>query len=209
MYLQTGSMAVLVFLSALPGSSVLHAREEQVYRHHEAHVHGQATLTLAVEDHEVQVVLSSPAANIVGFEHPPVTAADRTAVARARTRLEEADTLFSLPEGADCRTVHTEIDSALFSGEPDRHTRDHEDHPDAVEHHASGSHRHETGNPKAVHTDITAEYHFECARPERLNQLDIHLFTIFPAIEHLELEYIIGDKQGAAELTRASPALAF
>lgn len=205
LYLQTSRGALLFFLTGLLGVTNLHAADGHGHRQHEAHIHGIASLTLAAENREVQVMLSSPAANLLGFEHPPANEAERTAVARAKTSLEETRRLFGFPEQAACQSVHTAVRSELFATHREEHGERHE--RDRA--HASESHRHAEEDHGAGHADITAEYHFECAHPGKLDRLHVRLFEVFPAIEHLEVQYIMGDKQGSAELTHANPVLTF
>ena len=52
-----------------------------------AHVHGIATLNLAMEGDKLEIEFVSPAGNIVGFEHEAVTAAERRAIRDAIEQL--------------------------------------------------------------------------------------------------------------------------
>lgn len=194
MYRATRPLTLSALLASLLTPTGLYAADEHAHRQYAAHVHGIATLTLAAEDHEIQVMLSSPAANIVGFEHPTASESDRRAVAAAKAKLEDAQRLLVFPPAAGCRTVHSEIHSELFASGHAAHAHEAE-------------HKHEGG--PAQHADIVAEYHFECATPGKLERLQVRLFDFFPATEHLEVEYVIGDKQGAAELGHAHPVLTF
>jgi len=53
------------------------------------HEHGRATLTLAVDGAALTNTLEAPAANVVGFEHPPKTADESAAVIVARRLLND------------------------------------------------------------------------------------------------------------------------
>lgn len=68
-----------------------------------AHVHGHATLNIAIEQNTVQMELEAPAADIVGFEHAPQSAEERAALAEAEAALKSPLELFRLPEAAGCR----------------------------------------------------------------------------------------------------------
>ncbi|MDR9452910.1 MAG: DUF2796 domain-containing protein, partial [Wenzhouxiangella sp.] len=59
-------IGVIVLLAATPVSA-------QIERQHAAHVHGEATGSLAVDGSTVSVQLALPGHNVVGFEHPPRT----------------------------------------------------------------------------------------------------------------------------------------
>ena len=67
-----------------------------------AHVHGIATLNLAMEGDELEIEFVSPAGNIVGFEHEAVTAAERRAIRDAIEQLRKGNELFDLPLAASC-----------------------------------------------------------------------------------------------------------
>ena len=168
---------------AAPASSAGEEHEHQ-HRRHGAHVHGIAALNLALEGQEVQMELDSPAVNIVGFEHAPGSEADHAALDQAIAALKQGDRLFRFNDGAGCRMDSANVTSALLD---DGHE----------------NHEHEG------HTDIQAAYHFQCDEPGKLTQLTVELFEIFPGMQKLEVQYIIEDRQGAAELTADGHAIKF
>ena len=67
-----------------------------------AHVHGIATLNLAVEGDDLEIEFVSPAGNIVGFEHEAVTANERRAVRDAVRLLKDGRALFDLAPADSC-----------------------------------------------------------------------------------------------------------
>ena len=75
-----------------------------------AHVHGIATLNLAVEGDELEIEFVSPAGNIVGFEHEAVTAAERRAIRDAIEQLMKGNELFDLPLAASCSLHVAEVE---------------------------------------------------------------------------------------------------
>ena len=159
-------------------------RDDQRQRHQGVHVHGSGTLNLALDGHQLYIELSSPAVNLVGFEHRPLSPADHAAVDRAVALLEQGGRLFRLNDEAGCRLQHAEILTAW----PD----------DAHEQHA----------PQG-HADLDATYRFECADPARLQRLAVELFTTFPGTTALQLQYIIGGRQGGASLTPSAHVVTF
>jgi hypothetical protein len=149
-----------------------------------AHAHGLARLDLAVEGGFLLIGLESPAANIVGFEHTPVSAEEGAALERAMATLKDGARLFRLPAEAGCRLVEATVETPLArqAGE------------------AAGT---------EAHADIDAEYRFECTEPDRLVQMELGLFEAFPATRDLQVQFVGPRGQGAAELTAASPVLRF
>lgn len=83
-----------------------HAGHEQ----HAAHEHGVAALAIAVGDAGVEMVLESPAVNVLGFEHSPKTDAEKQKLAEAKKKLEAGTELFALNNDAGCELKDTSID---------------------------------------------------------------------------------------------------
>jgi hypothetical protein len=219
---RTTPMVSLLALLALVASGVIagekhdhehgHGHDEDK-RQHGAHVHGIAALNLALEGDELHVELDSPAANIVGFEHVPSSAADHAALDKAVAMLRDADQLFRFNSAAGCQMEKVMVTSALLDEDHNGHR--HEDH--AHEAHGHDEHGHEAHGDEHgheehrgdSHSDIDAVYHFECDQPTRLQQLTVELFDAFPGMEKLDVQYIIENKQGAAALTSANRVLRF
>ena len=85
-----------------------------------AHVHGFASINLAIDDEELQIEFVSPAESIVGFEYEPSNAAERKAVADAIALLRDPAKLLVLPASAGCE---------LHEVEAERYAEgDHEEH---------------------------------------------------------------------------------
>ena len=104
-----------------------------------AHVHGIATLNLAIEGDELGIEFVSPAGNIVGFEHEAVTEAERRAIRDAIEQLRKGNELFDLPLAASCSLHVAEVEHGHGEEEKreDGHGQDAE-HDDGDEHgHAS------------------------------------------------------------------------
>lgn len=183
---------------------------DQEHRQHDAHVHGAASLNLALEGDEVHIELDSPAANIVGFEHAPSSEADHAALDKAVVTLKKGDQLFRFNEEAGCRMEKAMITSALLEEEHDDHG---DEHADDHEHEKKDEHDHEEHETEEhegeTHSDIEAVYHFECDQPNKLTQLTVKLFDAFPVTEELKVQYVIESKQGARELTAKDHVVKF
>lgn len=185
---QVRSLVVTVSVCALAfsfGVPDLKARAEQS-RHHEAHEHGVAHLNVAVEGPDLYLELTSPAANIVAFEHSPRTDAQKARVKKAVDTLKDGEAMIVLPTGAqgslaDC-TVDTNIDSEKT---------------------------HDEAHENEGHSEFTAEYHFVCKHPEKLEHIDVKLIGAFPGIERIEVQLLTGKKQTALELTAKTSRISF
>jgi hypothetical protein len=169
------------------GVHVLEAQVEPT-RRHEAHEHGVAQLNVATQGAELYLEFVSPAANIVGFEHPPRTDEQRAAVQEAVEILKDGEALIVLPAGAECRLAESMIDTDIDS-DPSSEPEGAHQH----EHHATDEHQR--------HSEFTAEYRFVCKQSQKLGHMDVMLFHSFPGIERIEVQLLTGTKQAALELT--------
>ena len=205
-------LAPLVLVAAGGTAGEKHEHEhkhDNEHRQHDAHVHGIASLNLALEGQEVHVELDSPAANIVGFEHAPSSEADHAVLDKAVARLRDGDQLFRFNSEAGCSMEKAVVSTALLDDEhdehADKHSGDHDHEKHEKDHHAQEGHEGEG----ETHSDIEAAYHFECDQPNKLTQLTVELFEAFPGTEKLNMQYVIEDKQGAAELTSTNHVVKF
>jgi hypothetical protein len=178
---------------------------------HGAHVHGIATLNVAVDGNQLLIELDSPAMNIVGFEHAPRTEEQREAVGQAKELLADAERLFLPSPAAQCTLAQADV--LLDLGEPESgaggaadgahdHGDEHEhEHKHDNEHEHEHEHDAHHGSDGAVHADGHGDYAFDCARPERLTELDVRVFARLPGIEQLQVQVITAQGQYGAELT--------
>lgn len=187
-------------LVAGPGESDHDHEHRQHKRQHSAHVHGIGAVNLVLEGQDLHVEFVSPAANIVGFEHAPDTEADHAAVGHAVTLLKRGDRLFRFSDAAACRIDHAGVSSALIEDQSHGHANEH-----PFEETAGAGHEH----AGEAHAEFEAVYHFVCAEPGALGELRVGIFEAFPATERLTVQHVIGDRQGAAELTAANHVLKF
>ncbi len=94
----------------------LQASERQL----DAHEHGVSTMKLAQENQKFLFELEAPGNDIVGFEHAPENDAQKAAVKSALSQFAKPETIFVLPESAECTAsdqhgeFETEEDHAGF-----------------------------------------------------------------------------------------------
>ena len=185
------------------------------HRSYEAHEHGVAHLNVAVAGSDLMVEFSSPAANIVGFEHHPRSQAQKDQVKEAKKKLTAAKALFQMPAQAQVQlvksAVHTDIDHDL-SGKSDE-LHNHEpggEHEKAHKNDENGGHDHQDKeHAHERHSDFKAEYHFVCKNLKKLAYMDVLLFRAFPAIERIEVQILTATKQTARELTAEDNRFSF
>ncbi len=153
-----------------------------------AHQHGQAELQLAMDGQSVELMALSPAHNLLGFEHEPLTEAEREAVESALTWLTDTPLINTV--SGSCSIQASEVHYAYAGDEgDDAHHEEHGDHEH--EHHESG---------EATHTDIEVFQTLNCPDLAPDSQLVTPLREQFPAIEDLDIEWAGPEGQGALRL---------
>ncbi len=177
-----------------------------------AHVHGIATLNLAMEGDELEIEFVSPAGNIVGFEHEAVTAAECRAIRDAIEQLRKGNELFDLPLAASCSLHVAAVEHGHGEEEKreDGHGQDAE-HDDGDEHgHASedgdGTHsgheaKHDDGDEHGhagedgdTHSEFHARYRCEC-NGSAIETIGVRLFEYWPRIEAIRVQALTPDGQ--------------
>ena len=194
-----------VLASLLMLTSVTAARQP-------AHVHGIATLNLAMEGDKLEIEFVSPAGNIVGFEHEAVTAAERRAIRDAIQQLMKGNELFDLPPAAGCSLHVAEVEHGRGEEEKSEDGHGHgaeQDDPDEhghAEEEGDGTHiRHEAtrvggdGHGQAVeekdtHSEFLARYHYECGG-SAIGTIGVRLFDYWPRIEEIRVQALTPDGQ--------------
>ncbi len=77
-----------IFITIIVLSSLAFAKEKKEHRHHEAHVHGGATLNIAFDQWKGKVEFKAASAGVVGFEHLAKTEKDKKTVTEAKTNMD-------------------------------------------------------------------------------------------------------------------------
>jgi hypothetical protein len=211
----------LMFLATTLLSS--HARSE-IERQHGAHAHGSAELKLALEGGLLEMELTVPGMDLVGFEHAPRDDAQRAAIAEALAFLDAASWL-DLPAAAGCTLdkagFHTH-GYAAADGQDQPHA-DHGKHGknDGHDPHGGHSHQHDHSQHHAhdhahaadeaqehgQHADFHGTLVWHCAMPDALVAIEVSLGQRFPAITRLTVESVTDRGQGRVVLAAATGSI--
>ncbi|MCS4307044.1 hypothetical protein M2404_001369 [Rheinheimera pacifica] len=144
-----------------------------------AHVHGHAVLTLVLEGNEMQLAFQSAAQSVVGFEHKPSTAEQKQEVAAAIEVFNQGE-WFSFNNDANCELAMAEASTDLTELQANE-----------------------------GHADFYASYQLLCQRPARLNELNLRIFELLPALQHMDIQWIINGQQGASQAALSSSTVRF
>jgi len=164
---------------------------------HNAHEHGTAKVDIAVEGAQVSLGLESPLSNLLPFEHRPATPEQRMQVRDLALRLRRAETLFQLTPAAECRLTKAELESESL--EPELLDPEATLFQDLAE--DGGDKSPAKAGEHEEHGDLDAEFTFMCAKPEKLNSVDVLLFAAWPRIEKVEARAVTPRGQRADTLS--------
>lgn len=159
-----------------------------------AHVHGAATLDLAAEGDSLSFHLTTPLDNLVGFERAPRTAAERTRLAEAVTRLRHTTNLFTFDPAAGCVADPVTIDSPFLAADG------------SVAVAASGAAAGHSHPPADDHAELQASYRFRCAEVARAKHVDLGFF-VFTGLRAITVQGATPSGQFKRELKRPSRRL--
>ena len=170
------------------------------------HVHGRASLQLAIDGPRLTLSLESPLEALLGFEHAPLNAAERETVRRLGQRLRQADVLFQPSPAAQCRLERVELSSVALPADL------------LQERQATAGARSPSDSSRAgarpsrqrdAHGDLLAEYRYACVQPEQLRSLQTTAFKTFGELHQIEVERASNTGQGLHRLTPSQPGISW
>ncbi len=141
------------------------------------HVHGAATLDVAVEANRLTITLDTPLDGLLGFERAPRTDAERRTADQAIATLRAADALFTIDPAAGCRLASVELVSAPLKLGPAA-----------------------TAAKDDGHGDLEAEFAFDCAKAPAF--VDVGLFKAFARLSTLAVQTATAKGQRKLSLKR-------
>lgn len=158
------------------------------------HTHGAAELRITVEGGQLEIALESPLDNLLGFEHPPRTEAERAAVRAMAAKLRQAQTLWVPTPAAGCLLSRVELASSALApellGGPGPAARARAPAPEVD-----------------AHADLDASFAFVCAAPAELKGVDVGLLQAFPGFRRLAVQVVGPRGQSATVLTPGKRAV--
>jgi hypothetical protein len=168
----------LLLILSLTFFSVSYANQksntrEKIKHDHKAHVHGSATLSIALESSKKgTLLLESPADNIFGFEHEAKSASDKKTKEDSLEILKsQASQLFVFAKEKNCLINSTKIEV-------------------------------KKDQSKSNHSEVEALFTFTCEKDLTQTNLQINLGKKFPKVEDLDVQTISDQKQSASELEK-------
>ena len=155
---------------------------------HQAHVHGQATIQVAIAGDKLAITLNTPLDNLLGFETAPANASQRRAVDAMAVRLRRSEAVVAPSAGAGCVAGPVRLNAPVLAGTPG-HDAPSGNAPPANEEHAN----------------MEATYAFTCGRPEALREIEVRLFGELPRLKRIDVQIAGPRGQASQRLTPKNP----
>ena len=198
---------LLAVASACVSTSVIAQTERDL----DSHMHGAASMNVAIVDSSVFLEFNTPWNNLVGFEHAPSTDEQHAMVDDALKLLNNPDSLFTFVDG-ECALEKVELENSMAEdgdmhddehGHDDEHKDEHghdEEHKD--EHHDD----HDEG--ESSHSSVLAIYTYQCAQIGELDKIDLALFEHWSGLVDLDVQLVGNNGQTMLELNNQNTSLA-
>ncbi|HDZ5417003.1 zinc uptake protein ZrgA [Vibrio harveyi] len=223
-------------LALVIGLSLTATANAEEYRQHEAHVHGHVEFNIAQDGKDLLIEITSPGADVVGFEHAPENAEQENALNNAIAALKDTNKLFAINQQAKC--VIEDVHVAHTLGEESHEGHDHHDHEghdhdkhdheghdhdkhdhdkhkdhdhdEHDDHHDHDGHEHHEGHDHehGGHGEFTVEYRYHCGSVADLNSIDTTWFKQFPATESISVNLFTDTTQSATNLSKDNAKIA-
>ena len=152
----------------------------QVSRQKDSHEHGAAIIKMVMEEEKLQVEFEVPSESLIGFEHFPKSQSNRENFNEAIKILSDPSKLFSIPNKAECLLVGMNISQSLFSNEED--------------------HGHDESEKSEIHSEFKSNYYWNCLHTDEIDSIGNKLFSFFPRIEEVRVNWITNSGQGSLEI---------
>lgn len=146
-------------------------------RQNAPHVHGQATVDVALDQQTLEFALQAPGIGILDYERPPANAAEQAALARA-TSLLKGGNWVTLPTAAGCRLATSKADAEGFDA--------------TAAAPPPGQHR---------HAGFSATLQYHCAKTAALRAIVVRLPVLFPGLHEVIVNSATANGQNRSVLT--------
>lgn len=162
-----------------------------------AHEHGHARLQIAVENNSIDLMFTSPAFNLAGFEHEARTDEERTRLAEIKQWLNTTSLVNT--DAANCRVTAAAVELGGEDTEDDHGHAHHDDHHD--DHDGEDHHDHDEHHQEATHREYDVSQQLACDGTGASREFTSALMEEFENLEELTVEWVSQSGQGSARLT--------
>ena len=150
-----------------------------------AHQHGASRMEVTFEAGNLVVRLDAPLDSLLGFEHRPRNDSQRRAAEAMLARMRNLHELLVPSPGAQCSVKDVAVEAGVLAPEKAAQTQETQD----------------------KHAELEATYTFNCLQPDKLQSLEVGLFTAFPRLQRIDARVVSGRQQSAVTLRRPQKVL--
>ena len=150
----------------------------------QAHQHGHAQLQIAVENNSIDLILTSPAHNLLGFEHQPRTQQQKQTLENAMQWLTTQALIATADGNCTVKSASMELSAIATKDGHGHHHGDHH-HNEAID----------------AHANIEVSQQLDCTGADLNGRLTTPLIGQFAEIQELDVEWVTGSGQGSAKLS--------
>lgn len=162
-----------------------------------AHVHGHARLQIAVENNSIDLMFTSPAFNLAGFEHEARTDEEKSRLSEINQWLNNTPLVNTAAAGCRVKAAAVELGG---EGRKEHHGH-HDEHHHDEHHHDHNEHHEETS-----HREYDVSQQLECDDFGTRLTLTSALMEEFGNLEELAVEWVSPSAQGSARLNASNRA---
>ncbi len=170
---------ITILIVFFPINNYANEDHSDEHRQHEAHVHGAAKLSIAIDETTFFFELETPALNVLGFEHKPKTDQEKERVQEVNKLFSSHENIILIPH-INCKQTHIEIEPPYES--EDVHDKD--------------------GHDEEEHGEYHLSYTLSCEDISNIKDIEIKLFDNFDGFENIEVMWIHQEKADSSNLTK-------
>lgn len=164
-------------------STAVYAGKKKEHRHHEAHVHGGATLSIAFDQLKGKVEFKAASEGVLGFEHEAKSEKDKKKLTDTVAKFESSiGSMIKFDESAGCAFTKEKIEMVPEKEDHDEKEKGHEEH-------------------KGEHSDFIANFSVDCKKEIKGTKVTFD-FTSFKGLKDLDVTLLVGDLQKSVEVKR-------
>lgn len=165
-----------------------------------SHVDGKVIVNISKDANILNVFITSPGINILGYGDAPKSTAQITTFSQALMRLNNVFELINLPKAANCFLIYQNLVHTLAPDEEITGYTYHEEFESRIQHQAHTVEHHSSFNIK---------YGFQCNKANELKSLDINWYQHFPLTKTMSVH--VSTEQGlrSYELLKGSALIKF
>lgn len=144
-----------------------------------AHEHGTAHVDMFIDNTTVSVKLTSPLANLLGFEYSPQTPEQQKKTEELLDELRRPAQLVNIDPAGGCQFIRTVAMPKVLAGVTSPKAKAHE-----------------------AHADLNATLEFKCSSAARIEYVNLPLITRYPGIERIHVQVVTPKAQGGQTLLK-------